>query len=104
MGFLLRWDTPIKTVPAEKAKEVPVRILGEMQKQGQVWSLHPQCPKPVTYVGTKIAGHGFVNDYYVDEQGVYWHESRLPEEPVVLEFAYGSGTESRKCRKKTRTA
>ena len=104
MGFLLRWDTPMKTIPAEKAKEVPAGILEKMQKQGQVWSLHPQCPKPVTYVGTKVAGHGFVNDYYVDEQGVYWHESRLPEEPVVLKFIYGGGVCTKKHKKRSRTA
>ena len=104
MGFILRWDTPTKTIPAEKAKEVPIKILEEMREQGQVWSLHPRCPKPVTYVGTKIAGHGFMNDYYVDEQGVYWHESRRAEEPVALEFNYGGGAEDRKRKKKNRTA
>ena len=102
MGHLLRWDTPTKTT--DKARQIPVKILEEIEKQGQVWSLHPQCPKPVTYVGTKIAGYGFANDYYRDEKGVYWYESRHAGEPVVLEFNYGGGTEGRNRKRRGRTA
>ncbi len=102
MGHLLRWDTPTKTT--DKAKQIPVKTLEEIERQGQVWSLHPQCPKPVAYVGTKIAGQGFVNDYYKDESGVYWHETRKADELVVLEFSYGGGAEAKKHKKRSQTA
>lgn len=101
MGHLLRWDTPTKIT--DKAKQIPVKTLEEIERQGHVWSLHPQCPKPVVYVGTKIAGH-FVNDYYRDENGVYWHETRKADEPVVLEFNYGGGAEAKKHKKRSQTA
>lgn len=96
MGFILNWDTVLKTIPAEQAKQLPKRDMEEMAKQEHVWSLHPQRPEGVTYIGTGIVGNGYAYDYYQDESGTYWYESRKETEPVVTKFRYGGG---RRCRK-----
>lgn len=101
MGFLLKWDTVTKTIPAEQAKWLSAGQISEMAKQEHVWSLHPQCPENVTYVGTRLTEYGKANDYYQDEAGVYWFESREITEPIATKFRYGGG---KLCKKSTASA
>lgn len=86
MGFL--FDTIIKTIPADHALELTQEAIEAMDRQEHVWSLHPQCPSGVVYVGTKLGEYNDAYDYYKDPQGVYWYESRPADSPVVTSFIY----------------
>lgn len=101
MGFILNWDTVLETIPAEQAKQLTKRDMEEMERQEHVWSLHPQQPEDVLYIGTRLAGNGYAYDYYQDESGTYWYESRKDTEPVVTKFHYGGG---KLCKKSTASA
>jgi len=86
MGFL--FDKVIKSIPAGEALELTEEARQAMKGQAHVWSLHPQRPDDVEYVGTGPGAPGYMNDYYVDRQGVYWYESRPEAEPVAIRFIY----------------
>lgn len=86
MGFL--FDRITKSIPAEEALELTEEAREAMGRQEHVWSLHPQRPEDVEYVGTGMGAPGYANDYYVDRQGVYWYESRPEKDPVALKFIY----------------
>ena len=89
MGFT--FDTVIKTIPADQMQTLTKEQLKEKDKQERVVSLHPACPKPVSYVGTRLGDYGEAYDYYRDEDGLYWYESRPATDPIVTEFIYEGG-------------
>lgn len=89
MGFT--FDTVIKTIPADQMQTLTEDQQEEKDKQERVASLHPACPKPVSYVGTRLGGYGEAYDYYRDEAGLYWYESRPATDPIVTEFIYEGG-------------
>lgn len=86
MGFL--FDEITKSIPAEEAIELTEEVRRAMDRQKHVWSLHPQRPEDVQYVGTRPGPSGYAYDYYVDRKGVYWYESRPEGSPVVISFIY----------------
>ena len=97
MGFT--FDTVIKTIPANEMKQLTKEQLEEKDKQERVASIHPACPKPISYVGSRLGNYGEAYDYYQDEEKTYWYESRLATEPIVTEFTYGGGGKT--CKEKT---
>lgn len=94
--MLYDWDTVLETIPAEEARILSAGELEVMRRQGHIYSLHPQCPEDVRYVGTGPCQRGYVNNYYQGEDGAYWYDSRPAGQPVVTKFWYGGG---RLCRK-----
>ena len=86
MGFL--FDKITRSIPAGEALPLTEETRKAMDRQEHVWSLHPQRPENVEYVGTGPGAPGYANDYYVDRQGVYWYESRPEKDPVAIRFIY----------------
>lgn len=86
MGFL--FDKITKSIPAEEAIVISEEDRNAMDRQGHVWSLHPQRPENVEYAGTSPGPPGYAYDYYIDREGVYWYESRLETDPVAIRFIY----------------
>lgn len=93
------FDTVLAEMPARKAKPLSADVEEQLKKQEHVWSLHPQCPEGVEYVGSRRGEGGYMYDYYVDGQGIYWHSSRKADVPVVIKFCYGGKRYSAKKRK-----
>lgn len=95
--MLYDWDTVMETVPAEEARMLSASELEKMHKQEHIYSLHPQCPEDVSYIGSTLDRFGYAYDYYRDKNGTYWYDSRPATQPVVTRFRYGGG---RLCRKR----
>lgn len=70
-------------MPPEKAVPVPV----EVSRQKEIYSVRPTRPEGLTYAGSKPSGiTDLIFDYYKDETGTYWYESRRPDEPIITEY------------------
>ena len=99
-----RWDTVMEALPADRARRLPPEAEEAVKKQGEVYSLHPQCPEGVAYAGTVLGTGGRAYDYYRDREGTYWYDSRAASEPVVVRFRYGGGPAHREAVQKARAA
>lgn len=99
-----KWDTVLEALPADRAWELAPAAEEEIREQGNVYSLHPQCPENVVYVGTSQGTGGNAYDYYRDGEGTYWYDSRAAHEPVAVRFRYGGGPEHREAVQNARAA
>lgn len=99
-----RWDTVLEALPADRARRLPPAAEEAVKKQGEVYSLHPQCPEDVAYAGTVPGTGGRAYDYYRDREGTYWYDSRAASEPVAVRFRYGGGPAHREAVQKARAS
>jgi hypothetical protein len=97
------WDTVLEALPADKAWGLPPKDAEGIRKQETAYSLHPQCPEGVVYVGT-VSGRGGAYDYYRDADGVYWYDRRAAAQPVAVSFRYGGGVLHQKSLEAARAA
>lgn len=99
-----QWDTVLEALPADRAEKLSAAAVAEMGRQEEVRSLHPQCPVDVVYVGTTCGRNGEAYDYYRDNNGTYWYDSRKACEPVAVRFRYGGGILHQKSMENMRAA
>lgn len=88
-----------------KFRQISATVLATV-KRNECWSisnLDEEEGRKVEYIGSEIKENGYVFDYYRDNTGAYWYDTRWRESSgrIVSMDVHIFGREIKKSRRKT---